>query len=205
MGIANARPGVRRPVGCRSIPRDHRSRKQQEVLSLSDERICRRHRGAQYAHAGRQANTMHRIYVWAFCVLAAGAANAQYKCVGKDGAISFQQQPCPGQSQQQKLEVKVPAPATPAVTPAKAASGPLNVDQRMARDMEHERRIRELKVEITQTEDSISRRNQQMSAELETLRAKKPLARNNLAGATWEQSISQEMQAVTQKYKTMND
>lgn len=148
---------------------------------------------------------MIRTSVLTLCTLAVSASHAQYKCVGKDGAIGFQQTPCAAQSQQQKLDVKVPVPATPAATPPKAAGEPMNVDQRMARDMERERRIRELRVEISQTEDAMNRRNQQMSTELETLRAKKPLAKNNLAGATWEQSISQEMQAVTQKYKTMND
>jgi hypothetical protein len=37
------------------------------------------------------------------------------------------------------------------------------------------------------------------------MRRKKGLANNNLAGATWEQSISSEMQAIVQKYKTKND
>ena len=79
---------------------------------------------------------MYRIFLWALLLLAASAAHAQYKCVGKDGAISFQQQPCAAQSQQQKLEVKVPAPATPAAPSPKAASEPMNVGHAEVQDDE---------------------------------------------------------------------
>ena len=71
--------------------------------------------------------------------------------------------------------------------------------------MTRTRRTQELQAQIQQAEDAIANRNTQMSAELNALGAKKTLARNNLAGATYEQSVSTEMQAVTQKYKTMND
>ena len=39
-----------------------------------------------------------------------------------------------------------------------------------------------------------------LSGELAALRAKKAHANNNLAGAMWEQSISQEMSAVVARY-----
>ena len=40
-----------------------------------------------------------------------------------------------------------------------------------------------------------------MEAELNALQQEKMLAKNNLAGATWEQSIPPEMHAVSEKYK----
>ena len=40
-----------------------------------------------------------------------------------------------------------------------------------------------------------------MGAELDALKTKKKQANNNLAGATWEASISQEMLVVTQRYQ----
>ena len=39
-----------------------------------------------------------------------------------------------------------------------------------------------------------------MNRELSRLKNKKNYANNNLAGAVWEDSISKEMEAVTQKY-----
>ena len=40
-----------------------------------------------------------------------------------------------------------------------------------------------------------------MTREMDALRAQKARANNNLAGATWEQSLSTEMQAVAARYK----
>lgn len=44
-----------------------------------------------------------------------------------------------------------------------------------------------------------------MKKEIAYLRYKKLYSRNNLAGATWEESISTEMEAVTSKYKIQID
>ena len=44
-----------------------------------------------------------------------------------------------------------------------------------------------------------------MNGELSALRQKKSYANNNLAGAQWQTSISEEMSAVTAKYQTMID
>lgn len=51
-------------------------------------------------------------------------------------------------------------------------------------------------------ERQIERYQKDMDAELAALRNAKDAAANNLAGATWEQSLSTEMQAVTTKYQT---
>ena len=42
-----------------------------------------------------------------------------------------------------------------------------------------------------------------MSDQIANLQRKKQYANNNLAGATWEQSISDEMSAVSQKYDAL--
>lgn len=44
-----------------------------------------------------------------------------------------------------------------------------------------------------------------MEQELAALRTKKMQANNNLAGATWEQSISTEMSVVVEKYKVQKE
>src|SRR5262249_47646009 len=76
-----------------------------------------------------------------FLLLAAPAtaAFAQYKCTAPNGAITFQQTPCPAAQTEQKLTVIPnghPPPAS-GVAPARAGSGPVpdaptaSVDKRM--------------------------------------------------------------------------
>gem|GEM_PF-785867 len=88
----------------------------------------------------------------------------------------------------------------------------LSPEQRILANAERSRRLEQresligdLNQRIHYTENLIDSRTSRLSSEIATLQAKKSYARNNLAGATWEQSISSEMQALTQKYKTMND
>lgn len=70
--------------------------------------------------------------------------------------------------------------------------------------MERDRLIFEKQHQIASLERTVAERNTQMAQEIDQLRQRKSLARNNLAGATWEQSLSSEMQAVTQKYQAIN-
>lgn len=126
-------------------------------------------------------------------------ALAQYKCTAADGSISFQQTACAGVQKQQVLVIK---PAMGSDPPAAANS---TADQRMVRAMEQERRVRGVEQTIINTEHGIDNRNALMSAEVAALSNRKSAARNNLAGATYEQSLSTEMQAVSSKYKVLND
>lgn len=151
---------------------------------------------------------MHSLLV--LLLLAPGVALAQYKCTGPGGSVSFQQTPCAASQSQQTLTLKVaPAPmraqaSSDAVGNAGASTGG-TVEQRMARQLEKERRVRELEQAVGQTEFNMANRSSQMTNEMAALRSRKQSANNNLAGATLEQSISTEMQAVASKYKAMND
>lgn len=144
-------------------------------------------------------------------VVASCTAAAQYKCVDSAGKTTFQQTPCPAAEKEQKIRVPGGDAARPPAS-APASQPALTPEQRLLANIERERRQEEraqsidnLERQIAYLQDLINRRNGQMAAELAGLQAKKSSARGNLAGATWEQSISSEMQAVTQKYKTMND
>ena len=132
--------------------------------------------------------------------------SAQYKCTAADGSVSFQQTACASVQKQQALTIKPamgsdPAPAADGSKPGAGGTA----DQRMVRAIEQERRIRGLEQTVVNTEAAINNRNAALSAEMAALQGRKQSARNNLAGATYEQSISTEMQAVAAKYKTMND
>lgn len=141
-------------------------------------------------------------------LIVSGSACAQYKCVSPGGGVSFQQVPCAGATKGDKLVIKPAAGDAPASTAAPTGGGAAppreNVDIRMVREMERERKIRTLRDDIAHAERATLVRAGQMEAELEALRQKKYYARQNLAGATWEQSISTEMTAVTQKHQNLN-
>ncbi len=62
-----------------------------------------------------------------------------------------------------------------------------------------------LKDQIKRGQEKIKVLRKQMKNEIAYLRYKKLHSRNNLAGATWEESISTEMEAVTSKYKIQID
>lgn len=151
-----------------------------------------------------------RIFFLAAMSLPALAC-AQFKCTSTDGKVSFQQTPCEVSSKQQPLQLKSSPPQLP--NPSRTTDGEPaarkgeggTVEQRMVRQMEKDRRVRELDQQISDTEAAINGRNAAMNNELAALRSRKQFANNNLAGATYEQSLSSEMQAVAAKYKAMND
>lgn len=101
------------------------------------------------------------------------------------------------------LLVRAAPPDAPAsrVSTSRAKS----VDERIWEDMKQDRKVQELELRIGDIEGAINGRNNQMNLEMAAIRERKAYAKNNLAGATWEQSLSTEMQAVASKYKAMND
>ncbi|WP_144007083.1 DUF4124 domain-containing protein [Pelomonas sp. KK5] len=138
-------------------------------------------------------------------LVACGAAQAQYRCGRPDGSVSFQQTPCAQADKSQKLDIK-PASGYAAPEDEAGTTRPRpTVEQRMLSGLEAERRVRELEQQVADTENRIAQHNDAMEREIAALRARKTNAKNNLAGATWEQSLSTEMQAVTQKYQALNN
>ncbi len=130
------------------------------------------------------------------------AAAGMYKCV-EDGKTVFQDRPCAGSGSAITV-----TPANSTVAPENA-SGKVQPEPRSVtklrdnvRTLESERKQRELAYAIRDAEREVDAYQAQMDRELAALQQKKILAANNLAGATWEQSISTEMQAVSDKYKT---
>lgn len=75
----------------------------------------------------------------------------------------------------------------------------------MVRKYEQERRVADLEEQVKFLERRIGSRNTAMANEMAAVRNQKRLANNNLAGATWEQSLSTEMQAIAAKPKALND
>lgn len=123
------------------------------------------------------------------------------KCVGPDGKVSFQEHPCPGQGG--AIEVKPASGLAPTPNPAQAAPGAVAAPSVTAPAAKKEgvfgenyRRKLDLETHlISSTRAELNGHLQSCDAQQRALAAKKGQAKNNLAGATWEQSISAEMQA----------
>jgi predicted RNase H-like nuclease (RuvC/YqgF family) len=129
-------------------------------------------------------------------LLTAGPAAAVYKC-DINGETVFSQTPCAADAE--KVEVKVHRPSE---EEAKAAEERASWASGENAAMRAERKSREAGIEIKKLETAIEVYQRDMDRELAALRDQKASASNNLAGATWEQSIATEMQAVVEKYNT---
>ncbi|MCG8053858.1 MAG: DUF4124 domain-containing protein [Candidatus Thiodiazotropha endolucinida] len=116
-----------------------------------------------------------------------------YKCLDEHGKPTFSQRPC-GDSAE-VITVKPQKRSNPTPSSREEYSEQLEAINTRTEIKKLEREISKLKAR----KRSLTRK---MDAELAALRQKKLYARNNLAGATWEDSISSEMQAVSASYKT---
>ena len=138
--------------------------------------------------------------VMAATLLAASPAWAINKCTGPDGKVVFQDAPC-ADGRGGKIDVK-PASgfgsdvtssspgASSAAAPARASMNKEGVfgESWQRRTFLENRGVAEAKA-------ALRNHLQRCEAKQRELAARKNSANNNLAGATWEQSISMEMQA----------
>lgn len=132
------------------------------------------------------------------------------KCTGPDGKVVFQDAACQGKGE--KIVVR-PASGDAPVATADAGAAP-STSKKMTEterlegqiaDSQRQRRKQELEVRLLpQAIGAVSFHRSQCDKELRTLQDKKASASNNLAGATWETSISNEMSAIATRCDTRN-
>jgi len=117
-----------------------------------------------------------------------------FKCVVK-GKVTFSGTRCAGATQ--KITIRTSVPSRPVVT-----RDNLNHESTIKYVAEGElrRKITDLKIGNERLERNINSYQRSMDSEMSALRNKKSFATNTGAGALWEQSISQEMSAITKKY-----
>lgn len=133
-------------------------------------------------------------------LLLATSAHAQvYKC-RIDGQMVFSDQPCVADAKPIDVRPASGRAATPAPGETAAPVSPAAQLKARGDQMERERLVRDLDHRISVEHSRIRDQEDNMARELAALRAKKDQANNNLAGAMWEQSISQEMSAVVARY-----
>lgn len=151
----------------------------------------------------------------AVAAFASGQAWAINKCTGPGGAVVFQDAPCAGKGEALTVRPASGAAPKPLPTDAAAASNdgvspsrPLTEAQRIERQVaasQQDRRKQELEVRLVpDAEGAIHRHRAVCDRDMKALQAKKARANNNLAGATWEGSISGEMTALATTCDTRN-
>jgi hypothetical protein len=137
------------------------------------------------------------------------------KCTSPDGKVAFQDAACPGKGE--KLEVRPATGTSPtsmltsgvARTPAQAGEGiakkQTEADRINALTAASQRDRRKVELNerlVPYAKAAIGNELKQCDAQLKALQAKKRSANNNLAGATWEGSISSEMTAIATRCDT---
>lgn len=148
---------------------------------------------------------------WSLFVAAALATSptlAMYKCKDANGRTAFQERPCEATGTQgNQIEVRPAAGPAPSAAPAESAQAsavpatdaPQTEAERLRKLNERDRKQRRLKDlndrEISTAEGRIRSATNQCERRMGSAQSMKSYANNNLAGATWEQSLSTEMQA----------
>lgn len=140
------------------------------------------------------------------------------RCTGPDGRTTYQETPCSTDSKSQALRI-APAPVAPAAarvpsTAPALATGlpmtptPMTEAQKLEAQIAALRREgRKRSLEDTLLPNAMRARDagqRQCDAQLAAIRNRKLSANNNLAGATYEQSLSQEMSAVVARCDTFS-
>ena len=148
--------------------------------------------------------------VWLLLAVIVGVAQAGiYKCK-VDGVTVYQSSPCEGGKEMvMKSAAPAPVPESQKTWPQNEMVDNVSKATAYTRSSEKhyliQREIDKKDREIKKHRKNIKHYQHKMRSELVVLKRKKGYANNNLAGATWEQSISTEMEAVTAKYRQMID
>ena len=115
-----------------------------------------------------------------------------YKCE-VDGKVEFSDQPC-GDNGGEAVDLKYHNP-----DPSEAKAAEMHSATTEA-DLELSIQRRRLERQIRTAEQRISKLRADRDRELQQLREKKATAANDLAGATWQQSVSEEMSVIATRY-----
>ncbi len=140
---------------------------------------------------------MRTIILIASAIIAAPLAQAEiYKCK-VNGQTVFSQMPCGEHAVEVKPKVLQPSAAAMAEQQAVNASV-----QAAASSMERSRRMGQIERSIAELDARIAQMEVDRDRTISSLRFSRNYANNNLAGATWQQSLAAEMEAVAIQYGT---
>lgn len=157
-----------------------------------------------------------KLFILAFVALlgVSDDAAAINKCLGSDGKTVFQDAPCTGAGETIIVKPARGASIPPSTATTPSASGATadassmtevqRIESKIAKSQKDRRKIDLEARFVPDSYQAIGIHRAQCEAELRSLQSKKRLASNNLAGATWEGSISSEMSAIATRCDTRN-
>lgn len=132
----------------------------------------------------------------------ASAQTSFYKCKDERGNPVFSQRPCGTDAETGSVSgpAHTGGPVTTIESAPAAAEPPSAWDKVEASNL-----LRDANREIDRREARVASLEAERDRKIAVLKNKKRYANNNLAGATWEESISSEMQAITDQYQSKID
>ena len=135
-------------------------------------------------------------------------ADAQvYKCM-EGGRTVFTDKPCAAGAKPisvQPASGRAAVAGAPETTDRSYGAAAATAPQSYVDKADQAARRRVLQNQITRKEGELSGLEHDMNREMDRLRGQRRRAANNLAGATWETSLAQEMTAVTNSYAARMD
>lgn len=145
---------------------------------------------------------MKWLMVLAAALAASGAQAQVYKCT-EGGKTVFSDVPCVSG---REINVRPASGASQApMAPSSQASPTASAtskEKALLGQYERERKLRGIDYDIEQLERTLENDQKRLDDDLKAYQRKKMYANNNLAGATWQSSISEEMQAMTQSHES---
>lgn len=135
-------------------------------------------------------------------------AASVYQCKDTNGKMTFSDMPCPENEKSEQVHISVPTPTTHLVPM------PVNQTANISEESDYDKTRKRISynLEVEKLERKISRQEgridslyDEMDEQVRSLKKKKDRATNNFAGAQWETSISEEMQAITNQYHAKID
>lgn len=126
-----------------------------------------------------------------------------YKCKDKWGQPVFSQRPCGDSAESGTIAEPQYSGSSAETAPAHAA--PETVGSTTWDKIEASNALRQADREIKRREGRFRGLEAEREQKIAALQNKKSYANNNLAGATWEESISSEMRAVNEQHQSKID
>ncbi len=122
-------------------------------------------------------------------------ADGIYQCKDAHGTTVFSQFPCGNDAK--KITVDTVNPSVSDIATTQSAN---EQNQKLIEQQQNERHRNAQESRLSQYRQRLTDLQARRDAELRLLQMKKTAANNNLAGAVYENSISEEMKAVSEKY-----
>ena len=122
-------------------------------------------------------------------------ANDIYRCT-ENGKITFSQMPCSKNAKQQVIKDEPIRKLKPAQSSSTGVANEVSIKRTELYILEQR---------IVRHNHKIEKLNKKMDKELAVLKKQTTYANNNLAGANYQNALSSEMIAVTNKYKSLID